>query len=110
MSQRRSALKSFQTSTLTDSKQQLQNSNRTIITTRTNRSKLAGDTVPASNIASKVSDKSKKSGLKIDKKSQDKIKGMFTGLLNSYFTIINKLLYFAFTQIAQYRIIYIMLY
>ena len=88
MSQRRSALKSFQTSTLTDSKPQLQNSNRTIITTRTHRSKLTGDSVPTSNVASKVSDKSKKSSLKIDKKSQDKIKGMFTGFPNTYSQII----------------------
>ena len=75
MSQRRTALKSFQASTLTDSKTKLQHSNRTIITTRTNRSKLAGDTIPNAKITSKISDNTKKSSITVNKKSEDTFQG-----------------------------------
>lgn len=83
MSQRRTALKSFQASTLTDSKTKLQHSNRTIITTRTNRSKLAGDTIPNAKITSKISDNTKKSSITVNKKSEDTFQGFVSSRLNS---------------------------
>lgn len=70
MSQRRTALKSFQASTLTKSKIKLQHDIRSIITTRTKRSKQVGDINPGAKITSKISNDTKKCSKKIDKKSQ----------------------------------------